>query len=123
MRSPKRSRPVAVRPPRLVVLLLAACGDPSPCGWKAQDPDPAPGPADRIILVVVLDDVGADPLASFGAEGELAVTPTIDCLCDHGVRFERAWAAPICSAGRAALQTGRLADRTGIAYNVASDVA
>lgn len=67
--------------------------------------------------MVVLDDVGADRLSSFGAE--LAPpTPTIDCLCARGLSFDRAWSAPLCSPGRAALATGRQSDRTGIGHNV-----
>jgi arylsulfatase B len=69
------------------------------------------------VLVVLLDDVGVDQLASYGAT-DAAPTPTLDCLCQRGVRFSRAWGAPLCSPGRAALMTGRQADKTGIGYNL-----
>jgi arylsulfatase A-like enzyme len=98
---------------------LAACADEAPCGWSKVAPDPSP--AERNVLLVVLDDVGADQLVPY-ADGTLAPTPTIDCRCDQGVTFERAWTAPKCSPGRAAAQTGRLADRTGIGQNVDPDL-
>ncbi|MEQ1502703.1 MAG: sulfatase-like hydrolase/transferase, partial [Myxococcota bacterium] len=70
---------------------------------------------------VLLDDIGADQLGSYGIGETVAPTPTLDCLAERGVRFTRAWAAPLCSPGRAALETGRLADRTTMGYNVLGD--
>ena len=57
------------------------------------------------LLFVTLDQCRAD---SLGAAGHpLVTTPTLDALCEEGVRFARHYsqAAP-CSPGRAALYTG-----------------
>lgn len=105
----------------LTALVGVACaghrGEP-PCGAVGA-PSVGAGPAGGgNVLVVLLDDVGADVLSAYGATGLVAPTPVIECLCDRGVRFTRAWAAPLCSPGRAALATGRLADRNGMGDNV-----
>ncbi len=84
-----------------LALALAACG---------AQPN-APVRRDNV-LVVVLDDLGPDGLSCYA--GESARTPNIDALARRGVRFENAWAYPLCSPTRAAIQTGRLGFRTGI---------
>ncbi|MEM6930232.1 MAG: sulfatase-like hydrolase/transferase [Myxococcota bacterium] len=72
----------------------------------------APGP-DRLadplpnFVVVIIDDVGIDKVASYGVHHDTAPTPTLDRLADEGIRFERAFAMPTCTATRAALLTGR----------------
>ncbi len=72
------------------------------------------------MLVVLLDDVGAEQLAGWTAPepGPVAHTPTIDCLCTRGLRFDRTWNEPVCSPGRSTLLTGRLDHRTGVGDNV-----
>jgi arylsulfatase A-like enzyme len=57
------------------------------------------------LLLVTLDQCRADVLGAAGHP--LVATPTLDALCDEGVRFDRHYsqAAP-CSPGRAALYTG-----------------
>lgn len=65
-------------------------------------------------LVVVLDDVGTERLAAFGAREGAARTPHLDRLAARGVSFTAAWGMPLCSPTRAALQTGRMGFRTGI---------
>lgn len=103
--------------------LLAACAGEPPCGEQAPTTiSPVPGGGGNV-LVVVLDDVGAEQLASYGFDNPVARTPTIDCLCERGLQFGRAWGAPRCSPGRAALMTGRQSDRTGVGYNVRGDGA
>lgn len=69
------------------------------------------------ILVVVLDDVGTDKLAVYGSPNP-APTPTIDALAANGVTFDAAYARPVCSPARAALQTGRHGRRTGLGINL-----
>lgn len=66
------------------------------------------------VLVLLLDDIGRDRLRAFGGVESGAFTPAIDALRDRSVVFERAWAAPVCSASRAALLTGRRPHRTGL---------
>ncbi|WP_353960284.1 sulfatase-like hydrolase/transferase, partial [Klebsiella pneumoniae] len=41
-------------------------------------------------------------------------TSEICRMSDNGLRFERFYASPICSPTRAAVLTGRCADRTGV---------
>jgi arylsulfatase A-like enzyme len=73
------------------------------------------------VLLVVLDDVGVDLVGSYGevAPGqptppEHAVTPSIDALAAEGVLFRNAWSAPLCSATRSSILTGRYPFRTGV---------
>lgn len=64
------------------------------------------------VLVIVLDDVGVDRIGAYNADSKL--TPNIDGLAARGVIFSRAWATPLCTPTRAAIQTGRYGFRTGI---------
>jgi arylsulfatase B len=57
------------------------------------------------VLFVLLDDVGVADVGAWGMKGA-ASTPRIDRLAAEGVRFERAWAEPVCSPTRASLLTG-----------------
>lgn len=74
------------------------------------------------VLLFVLDDIGVDRIGSYGAHANPVHTPAIDGLAAAGVRFERAWATPMCSPTRAALMTGRLPGRTGIGHVLDLDV-
>ncbi|MEZ4240561.1 MAG: sulfatase-like hydrolase/transferase [Myxococcota bacterium] len=95
-----------------LALALAACRT-APCGLAA------PAAVDRPnVLLVVLDDVGVDQLARWGIGATTAPTPTLDCLCDRGVRFDTVWASSVCSPGRAQLLTGRLSVRNRIGHNI-----
>lgn len=97
------------------VLLWVACARQAPCGAAGTA---AAATGDQNVLVVLLDDVGVDQIDAYGVGTLTAPTPTLDCLCERGVRFDRAWAAPLCSPGRAALMTGRGAFATGIGDNI-----
>src|SRR6185503_20830993 len=71
------------------------------------------------VLLVVLDDVGADALSMYRAHLNLPVsdaapTPTLDSLAANGVTFHRAWANALCAATRATLLTGRYGWRTQV---------
>ncbi len=66
------------------------------------------------VLLVVLDDVGVDRVAAYGALENPPATPTMDGLAARGVRFDRCWSTPFCSPTRATLITGRYGFRTGI---------
>lgn len=56
------------------------------------------------VLIWMLDDVGFAQLGSFGG---LIDTPNIDRIARMGLRYSNYHTAPICSASRAALLTGR----------------
>lgn len=72
------------------------------------------------ILLVIMDDVGIDQMASFGYGGVgLQVAPppsmpSIDAIADHGLRFRNTWSMPECSPARAALLTGRYPLRNNV---------
>lgn len=66
------------------------------------------------VLVYLMDDVGRDKVAVYGDSSNPAPTPNIDAFAGRGVLFRSAWAYAACSPTRAALLTGRHADRTGI---------
>lgn len=65
------------------------------------------------VLVVLLDDVGVDKVAAYGYP-DAVQTPVIQSLVDEGVRFDEAWATPVCSPTRAALLTGQFADKNRV---------
>ncbi len=71
-----------------------------------------PAPPGGNVIVIVIDDVGLDKLAIYGAESA-ALTPTIDALAARGVLFRNAYASPTCTPTRANLLTGRHASRSG----------
>lgn len=62
------------------------------------------------IILILVDDVGCDWFSCYGAAHK---TPNVDRLAAQGVRFETAWATPICSPSRVELLTGRYPFRTG----------
>jgi len=91
------------------------------------------------VLVIVLDDVGTDKLRMYGESDSLVhsgppycgtpvdpfdypPTPNLDQLVagafpgmlGGGIRFDRAYGAPLCSMARACIQTGRYGFRTGL---------
>jgi arylsulfatase A-like enzyme len=70
---------------------------------------------------VVLDDIGVDKIGAYDLHDHPAPTPTLDGLAADGVRFDAAWATPMCSPTRAALLTGRLPGRTGVGELIAVD--
>lgn len=68
------------------------------------------------VLLIVLDDVGRDKMASFDElnTAPYAPTPRLDALADGGIRFHNVYVNPVCSVTRAAMQTGRYSFRTGM---------
>lgn len=96
-----------VRTACLASILLAAMS-------SAQVPGPGdPWPPN--VLLIVLDDVGADKLRQFsGGSWVHPRTPNLEALADGGLRFQRCYAHPKCSATRASILTGKYPFRTGI---------
>jgi arylsulfatase A len=81
----------------------------------------AADPARPNVIVILTDDQGTADLHIAGAS-DLA-TPHLDSLARRGVRFSQFYAAaPVCSASRAGLLTGRHPVRAGMPLN-ASPVA
>src|SRR5579883_3176697 len=64
-------------------------------------------------LVIVTDDQGIGDVGCYG-HPEVR-TPNFDRLASSGVRFTQWYSnAPVCSASRAAIMTGKYPDRAGV---------
>ncbi|MCL4108143.1 UNVERIFIED_CONTAM: hypothetical protein GTU68_055843 [Idotea baltica] len=69
------------------------------------------------ILLILADDLSWSDLGSYGHP--LHETPNLDKLASEGLRFTDAYSsAPICSASRAALMTGKTTARLGFEFVV-----
>lgn len=67
------------------------------------------------IILIVSDDTGYGDLGPYGGgEGRGMPTPNIDQLADEGMTFYSFYAQPSCTPGRAAMQTGRIPNRSGM---------
>lgn len=79
---------------------------------KAAEPKPN-------VVVILSDDLGSVDHGCYGATD--LVTPAVDSLAAHGVRFTQFYsAAPVCSPARAALLTGRYPWLVGMPNNAPS---
>jgi arylsulfatase A-like enzyme len=67
------------------------------------------------IILLVSDDTGYGDLGPYGGgEGRGMPTPNIDRLAAEGMQFYTFYAQPSCTPGRAAMQTGRTPNRSGM---------
>jgi arylsulfatase A-like enzyme len=67
------------------------------------------------ILFIVSDDTGYGDLGPYGGGiGRGMPTPNIDRLANEGMTFFTFYAQPSCTPGRAAMQTGRIPNRSGM---------
>jgi arylsulfatase A-like enzyme len=67
------------------------------------------------IILIVSDDTGYGDLGPYGGgEGRGMPTPNIDRLANEGMTFFTFYAQPSCTPGRAAMQTGRIPNRSGM---------
>jgi arylsulfatase len=67
------------------------------------------------ILLIVSDDTGYGDLGPYGGgEGRGMPTPNIDKMAQEGMTFFSFYAQPSCTPGRAAMQTGRIPNRSGM---------
>jgi len=84
---------------------LAAASAPA-SGQQAQKPN---------IVLIVSDDFGyGDAGAYGGGENRGMPTPNLDRLAAEGMQFLSFYAQPSCTPGRAAMQTGRIPNRSGM---------
>jgi arylsulfatase len=88
------------------VAVLAPISAPRPgCAAEAVSAAPRGGVARAPnVLIWMMDDVGFGQISAFGG---LIDTPNIDRVARMGLRYANYHSAPICSASRAALLTGR----------------
>jgi arylsulfatase len=67
------------------------------------------------ILLIVSDDTGYGDLGPYGGgEGRGMPTPNIDRMAADGMTLFSFYAQPSCTPGRAAMQTGRIPNRSGM---------
>jgi len=88
------------------------------CLWAgvtfAEEPARRPN-----VILIFTDDQGSVDAGCYGAKD--LITPHIDSLAEHGVRFTQFYAAaPVCSPSRAALLTGRYPQRAQLSGNAGS---
>ncbi|WP_019450104.1 arylsulfatase [Cupriavidus sp. BIS7] len=84
---------------------LAACALAIPA-WAESKPN---------IVLIVSDDTGYGDLGPYGGgEGRGMPTPNIDRMAKEGMTFYSFYAQPSCTPGRAAIQTGRNPNRSGM---------
>ncbi|UUO06170.1 arylsulfatase [Blastopirellula sp. J2-11] len=89
-----------------LLTLLAAIGIMLPTLVQAKQPN---------ILFIVSDDTGYGDLGPYGGgEGRGMPTPSIDRMAAEGMTFFSYYAQPSCTPGRAAMQTGRIPNRSGM---------
>jgi len=90
----------------LATTALAACLAAAPAAQAQAKPN---------ILLIVSDDTGYGDLGPYGGgEGRGMPTPSIDALAAEGKTFFSFYAQPSCTPGRAAMQTGRFPNRSGM---------
>lgn len=78
----------------------------------AQDKAPAAKPN---ILLIVSDDTGWGDLGAYlGGKRRGMPTPNLDDLAASGMTFTNFYGQPSCTPGRAAIQTGRIPNRSGM---------
>lgn len=81
--------------------------------WSA--PAAAQEPRKPNIILIVSDDTGYGDLGPYGGgAGRGMPTPNIDRLANEGMTFFSFYAQPSCTPGRAAMQTGRIPNRSGM---------
>ncbi|HRW15229.1 MAG: arylsulfatase [Rhodobacteraceae bacterium] len=67
------------------------------------------------ILLIVSDDTGWGDLGPYlGGEARGMQTPNFDKLAEEGMVFTSFYGQPSCTPGRAAIQTGRIPNRSGM---------
>lgn len=99
-----RRSPVFNRFTRRLVFGLAVLA----AATASQASGAAPRPPNLVFILA--DDLGTDWLGCYGSSHP---TPQIDRLARSGVRFETAWASPICTPTRVMMLTGQYPGRTG----------
>jgi arylsulfatase A len=63
------------------------------------------------VLLIMADDIGAEGLACYGST--IYTTPNLDRMAKEGVRFNNAYATPLCTPTRVMIMSGLYPNRTG----------
>jgi arylsulfatase A-like enzyme len=103
-----RARPMRTRAALIGATALVSTGMAVPA--FAQAPRQQPN-----IVLIVSDDTGFGDLGPYGGGiGRGMPTPNLDRLSSEGMTFFSFYAQPSCTPGRAAMQTGRIPNRSGM---------
>src|SRR5450432_1533356 len=96
------------------LLLAASVGVGVALGVAAPALAQAPVKKPNIILIVS-DDFGYGDMGAYGGGvGRGMPTPSLDRMADEGMAFFSFYGQPSCTPGRAAVQTGRIPNRSGM---------
>ena len=67
------------------------------------------------IILILSDDFGYGDMGAYGGgAGRGMPTPNLDRIAAEGMQFFHNYGQPSCTPGRAAVQTGRFPNRSGI---------
>jgi arylsulfatase A-like enzyme/tetratricopeptide (TPR) repeat protein len=84
--------------------------------WRSREAQVTPDLTGANVLLVTIDTLRADRLATYG--GQSGLTPTLDSLATNGVRFTHAWShAPTTLPSHASILTGLLPPNHGVRNN------
>lgn len=107
----------AVYPMRILLRLVLVCGL---TGGSLVAATP---PAKPNVIVILADDLGIGDMSAYRPGADVQ-TPHLDRLAAEGMRFTRMRAnATVCSPTRAALMSGRYADRVGVPGLIRTELA
>ena len=63
------------------------------------------------VIVIMADDIGAEGLGCYGST--IYTTPHLDRMASEGIRFNNAYATPLCTPTRVMIMSGLYPNRTG----------
>ena len=67
------------------------------------------------IVLIVSDDFGYGDMGAYGGgDNRGMATPNLDRIAAEGMQFMSFYGQPCCTPGRAAMQTGRIPNRSGM---------
>jgi arylsulfatase len=90
----------------LALVMLAAVAGPAAAQEASKKPN---------IILILSDDFGYGDAGVYGGgPGRGMPTPSLDRMADEGMTFYSFYAQPSCTPGRAAVQTGRIPNRSGM---------
>lgn len=84
-------------------LLLMAAVSPGVAAGKSKSPPN--------VILIMADDLGAEAVGCYGSTSYL--TPHLDAMAETGIRFDNAYATPLCTPTRAMIMSGLYPQITG----------
>ncbi len=88
----------------LSTLFLAVCSLSAMAAAQTETPPKPP----KAIVVILADDLGYGDLGCYGADPERLPTPSVDKLCNQGMKFTDAYStSSVCTPSRYAFLTGQ----------------